>query len=89
VAHPKPATFIFPQQTGGAPSFAFFLAKGGLPRTQLTFNPATNQISSNGFAYDAAGNMTNDTTHTYTYDAEGNITTVGRFGTSSRWALRG
>ncbi|MGA3335480.1 MAG: RHS repeat-associated core domain-containing protein, partial [Terracidiphilus sp.] len=43
---------------------------------QLSFNTGTNQVTNSGFAYDAAGNMTNDTTHTYTYDAEGNIVAV-------------
>ena len=41
-----------------------------------TVNPANNQITTSGFTYDAAGNMTNDTVHSYTYDAEGNITKV-------------
>jgi YD repeat-containing protein len=41
-----------------------------------TINPANNQITTSGFTYDAAGNMTNDTVHSYTYDAEGNITQV-------------
>ena len=39
-------------------------------------NPDTNQITTSGFTYDSAGNMTNDTVHSYTYDAEGNITKV-------------
>jgi hypothetical protein len=29
-----------------------------------------------GYGYDASGNMTNDTFHTYIFDAEGNITAV-------------
>ena len=41
-----------------------------------TINPANNQITTSGFTYDSAGNMTNDTVHSYTYDAEGNITKV-------------
>ena len=41
-----------------------------------TINPANNHITTSGFTYDAAGNMTNDTVHSYTYDAEGNITKV-------------
>jgi RHS repeat-associated protein len=41
-----------------------------------TINAANNHITTSGFAYDAAGNMTNDSFHTYTYDAEGNITKV-------------
>jgi RHS repeat-associated protein len=46
------------------------------PSPQLSFNTANNEISTGGYAYDAAGNMTNDGFHTYTYDAEGNITAV-------------
>jgi RHS repeat-associated protein len=49
---------------------------GSGPQPQLSFNTGTNQVTNSGFAYDAAGNMTNDTTHTYTYDAEGNIVAV-------------
>jgi RHS repeat-associated protein len=49
---------------------------GNGPQPQFTFNAANNQISTSGFAYDAAGNMTNDGSHTYTYDAEGNILQV-------------
>jgi RHS repeat-associated protein len=41
-----------------------------------TINAANNQITTSGYTYDAAGNMTNDTVHSYTYDAEGNITQV-------------
>ena len=36
-----------------------------------------------GYIYDAAGNMTNDTFHTYTFDAEGNITAVDAGQTAS------
>jgi RHS repeat-associated protein len=41
-----------------------------------TINPVNNHITTSGFTYDAAGNMTNDSVHGYTYDAEGNITKV-------------
>ena len=41
-----------------------------------TINAANNHITTSGYSYDAAGNMTNDTVHSYTYDAEGNITKV-------------
>jgi RHS repeat-associated protein len=41
-----------------------------------TINAANNQITTSGYTYDAAGNMTSDTVHSYTYDAEGNITKV-------------
>ncbi|MGH9555531.1 MAG: hypothetical protein ACRD2Y_06880 [Terriglobales bacterium] len=36
----------------------------------------TNRITTPGYAYDAAGNMTNDSLHTYTYDAENRMTKV-------------
>ena len=39
-------------------------------------NPANNRITTAGFTYDLAGNMTNDKNYSYTYDAEGNITAV-------------
>jgi len=41
-----------------------------------TINPINNQITTAGYTYDAAGNMTNDTVHSYSYDAEGNIIKV-------------
>jgi YD repeat-containing protein len=40
-----------------------------------TYNPATNQLPP-PYQYDAAGNMLNDTYHSYTYDSEGNVLTV-------------
>jgi RHS repeat-associated protein len=42
----------------------------------VNISTATNQITSSGYVYDAAGNMTYDGSHSYTYDAEGNILTV-------------
>ncbi len=51
-------------------------AGGSGPQTSVSINTSTNQISSGGFSYDAAGNMTNDGYHSYTYDADGNITAV-------------
>jgi RHS repeat-associated protein len=41
-----------------------------------TINASNNHITTSGYTYDAAGNMTSDTVHSYTYDAEGNITKV-------------
>jgi RHS repeat-associated protein len=51
-------------------------AVDGGPAPQLTISSATNQITSAGYSYDAAGNVTSDGFHTYTYDAEGNVTAV-------------
>jgi RHS repeat-associated protein len=42
-----------------------------------------NRFSGAGFQYDAAGNMTNDGTHSYTYDAEHRITAVDGGNTAS------
>jgi RHS repeat-associated protein len=43
---------------------------------QYSFNGVNNHITTNGFAYDAAGNVTNDSIHSYTYDAEGRLKAV-------------
>ncbi len=43
---------------------------------QLTVNHATNRISTSGYAYDLAGNMTNDILHAYAFDGESRIKTV-------------
>ncbi|MGC2163148.1 MAG: RHS repeat-associated core domain-containing protein [Silvibacterium sp.] len=51
-------------------------ALNGGPSPSVSFNAATNQINSSGYAYDAAGNLTSDGIHTYTYDAEGNVIAV-------------
>ncbi len=37
---------------------------------QLSISETTNRITTAGYVYDAAGNMTNDSLHVYTYDAE-------------------
>ncbi len=42
----------------------------------VSVDSATNRINTTGYQYDAAGNMTNDTVHTYTYDAENRIATA-------------
>ena len=52
------------------------LTSGAGPQSSLSFNTTTNRISTTGFGYDAAGNLTSDTFHTYVYDAEGNVTQV-------------
>jgi RHS repeat-associated protein len=50
-------------------------------------DPTTNHITTSGFTYDAAGNMTNDATngapHSFQYDAEGNILTVDHGNTAT------
>jgi RHS repeat-associated protein len=52
------------------------LTAGSGPQPNLSFNTSTNQVTTSGFVYDAAGNMTADGIHSYTYDAEGNVTQV-------------
>ena len=42
----------------------------------VAVNAANNQFTTSGYAYDAAGNMTNDSFHSYKFDAEGNILSV-------------
>jgi RHS repeat-associated protein len=59
------------------------VTSGSGPQPQLSFNTATNQVTSSGYSYDAAGNLTDDTAHSYTYDAEGNITAVDSGSTGS------
>jgi hypothetical protein len=61
------------------------LLRHGIPQIfspALSLNAAANQINTAGFAYDAAGNLANDTFHAYTYDAEGNVTAVDRGSTA-------
>ncbi len=43
---------------------------------QFTFSSSTNRITTSGYTYDAAGNMTNDSVHAYTWDAEGRLVKV-------------
>ena len=57
---------------------------GSGPSFSQSFNTANNRLSTGGYLYDAAGNMTSDGTNTYTYDAEGNITAVS-VGTSATY----
>src|SRR5713226_7948449 len=42
----------------------------------LSFSVSTNRITTSGYSYDSAGNLLNDTLHSYTYDAENKISTV-------------
>ncbi|MGD0733375.1 MAG: RHS repeat-associated core domain-containing protein [Terracidiphilus sp.] len=57
--------------------------QNGGSSSSLSFNTATNQISTSGYSYDAAGNMTNDSFNAYTYDAEGNIIQVNSGSTAT------
>ncbi|HEV8431327.1 MAG TPA: RHS repeat-associated core domain-containing protein [Pyrinomonadaceae bacterium] len=42
----------------------------------LSFSSSTNRITTSGYSYDSAGNLTNDTVHTYSFDAENKIVKV-------------
>ena len=42
----------------------------------LTFSATNNRITTSGYSYDAAGNLTNDGAHAYTFDAENKISKV-------------
>jgi len=46
---------------------------GSHPSLSVAISTATNRITTSGFAYDAAGNMTNDAQYIYTFDAENRI----------------
>jgi RHS repeat-associated protein len=54
---------------------------------QVSVDASTNRISTAGFQYDAAGNLTNDTLHTYTYDGENRVKTID--GASSGYVYDG
>ena len=46
------------------------------PFQALAYSATTNRITTSGYAYDAAGNVTGDGTYTYTWDAEAHLTKV-------------
>ena len=56
----------------------------------VSFNAATNHISTTGYIYDAAGNMqedsSNPTVHNYQWDAEGRVSVVDP-GSSPTWTF--
>jgi RHS repeat-associated protein len=57
--------------------------------TNLTFSASSNQITSSGYTYDLAGNLTEDssnptTHHTYQWDAEGRVSNVD---SGNTWAF--
>jgi RHS repeat-associated protein len=56
---------------------AIGVSKCSAPTFSLTPSTTTNRFTDSGFAYDAAGNMTNDTSTAYTYDAENKMLTAG------------
>ena len=58
------------------------------PCGNWSFNTSTNQLTTSGYTYDAAGNLTKDssnvTAHTYQWDAEGRVASVD---SGSTWAF--
>ena len=60
-----------------------------MTQPQLTINPTTNRITTGGYQYDAAGNLTADGTgNTYSYDAENRIKAVNS-GTTASYSYDG
>jgi RHS repeat-associated protein len=57
-----------------------------MPNSQLLVDPATNHITTSGFAYDATGNMTSDSGFNYRFDAANRITAVSSPGTTTPFA---
>jgi RHS repeat-associated protein len=57
------------------------------PCPNWSFSASTNQLTTSGFTYDAAGNLTEDssnpTAHTYQWDAEGRVSSVDSGSTAS------
>ena len=62
------------------------------PCTNLSFNAANNHITTSGYTYDAAGNLTEDSSnvplpvHYYQWDAEGRVSTVDA-GNNPTWSF--
>jgi len=66
-----------------APDIFSNLSKSGTVTFQPTYNLSTNRVSQVGGltpTYDANGNLTYDTYHTYTWDAEGKPVTIDSIG---------
>ena len=51
-------------------------APQGGPSSSIAFDAASNRVAIAGYAYDSAGNLANDGSHSYSYDAEGNVISV-------------
>jgi RHS repeat-associated protein len=64
------------------------VASGPYPATNFTFNPA-NQITTTGYAYDGAGNLTKDPKGSYAYNAAGQLTTATLGSTSYDYSYAG
>jgi RHS repeat-associated protein len=62
---------------------------GNAPANSVSVSAATNQITTAGYKYDAAGNMTNDGVNALTYDAENRITISSGGGSSGAYTYDG
>jgi RHS repeat-associated protein len=56
---------------------------------QLTVSPYTNRITTSGYSYDDAGNMTSDSINSYTWDAENRMKQVNPGGTGATYTYLG
>lgn len=57
--------------------------------SSITVDVTTNQITSTGYGYDAAGNMTNDSTNALTYDGENRVITSTQSGATYTYSYDG
>jgi RHS repeat-associated protein len=53
------------------------------PQPSTPASTSTNQLNGTGISYDSAGNMTNDSVHSYTYNASNQLTAVDSGSTST------
>jgi RHS repeat-associated protein len=64
-------------------------AGSNMPSNSVTPSPTTNRITDTGYAYDLAGNMTNDGSNALTYDAENRVTNSANGGSAGAYAFDG
>ena len=64
-------------------------AGSNMPSNSVTPSPTTNRIIVAGYAYDLAGNMTNDGSNTLTYDGESRVTNSVNGGSAGAYAFDG
>jgi len=57
-----------------------------MPSNQVLIDPITNHISSAGYTYDSAGNMTSDGLFNYVFNAAGQMTAVSAIGNTTHLA---
>ena len=57
-------------------------APSGPACVTFTYSASSNRITSSGYSYDAAGNLTGDGTHAYQWDAEAHLTVAYLSGTA-------